>query len=114
MNTQSNAVHNSPLDSRRIAPAVFSAPLYWSIRRELWENRSIYIAPLAAAAAFLVGFLVSLIGLPHRMRAALALDPAKQLAAIEMPYHIASGLIMATAFFVGLFYCLVALQGERR
>jgi ABC-2 type transport system permease protein len=114
MNTQSNAVHNSPLDSRRIAPAFISAPLYWSIRRELWENRSIYIAPLAVAAAFLFGFLISLIGLPHRMRAALALDPAKQLAAIEMPYHIASGLIMATAFFVGLFYCIEALQGERR
>ena len=25
-------------------------PFYWSVRRELWENRSIYIAPLAAAA----------------------------------------------------------------
>ena len=25
-------------------------PFYWSLRRELWENRSIYIAPLAVAA----------------------------------------------------------------
>ena len=25
-------------------------PIYWSVRRELWENRSIYIAPVAVAA----------------------------------------------------------------
>ena len=25
-------------------------PLYWSVRRELWENKSIYVAPAAAAA----------------------------------------------------------------
>jgi ABC-2 type transport system permease protein len=33
---------------------------------------------------------------------------------MELPYDIAAGLIMITAFFVGLFYCLDALQGERR
>ena len=26
--------------------------MYWSIRREIWENRSVYIAPLAAAGVF--------------------------------------------------------------
>ncbi len=83
MNTPSNAVPGSPLESQgtaaqSVAPAAVSAtrPMYWSLRRELWENRSIYIAPLAAAAVFLFGFMLSLIGLPHKMRAALALDPA--------------------------------------
>ena len=49
MTTQPNAVPESPLGSQAIAPTVLSPtrPLYWSIRRELWENRSIYIAPLA-------------------------------------------------------------------
>jgi ABC-2 type transport system permease protein len=88
--------------------------MYWSVRRELWENRSIYIAPLAAAAVFLLGFLISTIGLPHKMRAALALDPEKQHAAIVMPYHLAAGLIMGTALIVTVFYCLDALHGERR
>ncbi len=52
MNTQSNAVPESPLGPQEIAPAVMSPtrPLYWSVRRELWENRSIYIAPLVVAA----------------------------------------------------------------
>ena len=48
-----------------------SRPLYWSVRRELWEYRSIYVAPLAVAALFLFGFLISLIHLPARMRAAV-------------------------------------------
>ncbi len=66
MNTQSNAVPESPLGSQVIAPAAMSAtrPMYWSVRRELWENRSIYIAPLAVAAVILFGFLIATIGLP--------------------------------------------------
>ena len=41
-----------------------TSPMYWSVRRELWENRSIYIAPLAVAAVFLLGFAISAIRLP--------------------------------------------------
>jgi ABC-2 type transport system permease protein len=116
MNTQSNAVPESPLDPQGIAPAAMAAtrPMYWSVRRELWENRSIYIAPLAVAAVILFGFLMSTITLPSRMRAVLALDPAKQRAAIHMPYDIAAFLILLTSIIVGVFYCLEALHGERR
>jgi ABC-2 type transport system permease protein len=88
--------------------------MYWSVRRELWENRSIYIAPLAAAAVIFFGFLISTIHLPKHMRATLALDPAKQRAAINLPYDLAAFLILLTAFIVGVFYCLDALHGERR
>ena len=65
MNTPSNAMRES-FDSQVVAPAAMSAtrPMYWSVRRELWENRSIYVAPLAAAAVFMLGFLISLIWLP--------------------------------------------------
>ena len=116
MNTPSNAVPESPVDSQGIAPAAMSAtrPMYWSVRRELWENRSIYIAPLVVAAVVLFGFLISAINLPHSMRAVLALDPALQRAAIEKPYDIAAMLTVLTAFIVGVFYCLDALHGERR
>jgi ABC-2 type transport system permease protein len=116
MNTQSNALPESPLESQVIAPAVISATrrMYWSVRRELWEYRSIYIAPLAVAAVILFGFLISTIHLPARMRAALALDPERQHAAIAMPYHLAAGLIMGAAVIVSVFYCLDALHGERR
>jgi len=88
--------------------------MYWSVRRELWENRSIYIAPLIAAAVVLVGFLISAGKLPDRMRAVLALDPAQQGAALAKSYSIAAIPIILTMFIVGFFYCLDALHGERR
>ena len=88
--------------------------MYWSVRRELWENRSLYIAPMAVAAVMLFGFVISTIGMPHRRRAVLMLDPAKQRALIGMPYDIAAMMLILTAFIVGFFYCLDALYGERR
>ena len=116
MNTEANAMPDSPLGAQVIAPAAMSAtrPMYWSLRRELWEYRSIYIAPLAAAAAGLFGFLISLVRLPHKMRALAALDPMQQHQAVVMPYHLASALIMAAGVIVSVFYCLDALHGERR
>ena len=116
MNTPANTVPESAADAQGIAPAVLSAtrPLYWSVRRELWESRSIYLAPLGVAAVFLFGVLVGLITLPRHMRAALALDPIQQQEALRQPYSFAAVLIMGTAFLVGVFYCLDALHGERR
>jgi ABC-2 type transport system permease protein len=116
MNIQSNAMPGSPLESQEIAPAVMSAtqPMYWSVRRELWENRSIYLAPLAVAALFLFGFLIFAIRLPGKLRAAAALSATEQHNLIAQPYLIAAGLMMLTSLAVGVFYCLDALYGERR
>jgi ABC-2 type transport system permease protein len=116
MTTPENTVPEFPVDSQGVAPAAMPATrtMYWSVRRELWENRSIYIAPLVAAAVALFGFLISTMTLPHRMRAVLALDPAKQHQAVAMPYSFVAALLIATAFIVGVFYCLDALHGERR
>ena len=117
MNTPSNAVPELPVDSGVSDPGYNIAatrPFYWSVWRELWENRSIYIAPLIVAAVQVFGFAISIIGLAERRRAVLLLDPAKQRAAIEMPYDIAAMMMIFTVFIVGVFYCLDALHGERR
>jgi ABC-2 type transport system permease protein len=84
-------------------------PLYWSVRRELWENRSIYIAPLAVAALTLFGFLIATLG-----RALSQSDLAVRRAVFEEHYTFASLVVMGTTFIVGVFYCLDALYGERR
>src|SRR2546422_429157 len=89
-------------------------PFHWSVWREVWENRSIYIAPLIVAVVVVLGFLVSTIGLAERRQAVLMLGPEKARAAIEVPYDIAAMMLIFTAFIVGVFYCLDALQGERR
>src|SRR5881394_3145083 len=90
-------------------------PFYWSVRRELWENRSLYLAPLIVAGVIVIGFMFSAIGLAERRQAVLLLnDPLKTRTAIEMPYSMAAMMIMFTAFIIGVFYCLDALHGERR
>lgn len=116
MNTPSNAMPDAPRESQVVAPAAISEGrrLYWSVRRELWESRSIYIAPLAVAALFLAGFLVSLVRLPAKMRAAVAASPMEQHELITDPYTFASLLIMGATFLVAIFYCIDALYGERR
>jgi len=125
MNTQSNAVPGSPLDSQAIPPAALSdtRPLYWSVRREIWENHSIYVAPPAIAAVYLLSFAVSVIWLPnnmrevwmpHTMREMAALKVTDSLIGLAMPYTHAAMLVGLIAFLVGIFYSLDALHGERR
>jgi ABC-2 type transport system permease protein len=116
MSTPSNAVPESSFEERGIAtPAVVETrPMYWSVRRELWENRSIYIAPLAIAGVYLLGYWVSLIGLPHNMREYASLDLVQRQVMLAMPYAHAAMLLALIAFLVGAFYCLDALHGERR
>jgi ABC-2 type transport system permease protein len=82
--------------------------------REVWENRSLYLAPLIIAVVVVLGFLVSTAGLPERRAAVLMLGPEKARAAIEEPYDVAAMMLIFTAFIVGVFYCLDALHGERR
>jgi ABC-2 type transport system permease protein len=112
MNTESSTVPE-PI-GQPIAPILPTRPFFWSVRRELWENRSIYVAPILVAIVVLFGFLVSTVGLPERRRAVLLLDPVKARAAIEAPYDMAAIMLILTAFIVGVFYCLDALYGERR
>jgi ABC-2 type transport system permease protein len=97
-------------------PAVISAQraFYWSIRRELWEHRSIYIAPLIVAALTLVGFLVGSTHLVAKIRAAESLGPMQFQGAIERPYSFAAMFLMGIGFLVSIFYSAEALHGERR
>ena len=111
MNIQSNATTESSTQSQGTAPA--ARAMYWSLRRELWENRSIYIAPLVAAVVFLFGFVINMVVMRRRIGASL-LDPAQQPDLLTTRYELSASLIMGTAFIVGIFYSLDALYGERR
>ena len=113
MSVQSNGAVD-PVISAPPPAAHDTHPLYWSVRREIWENRSIYIAPLIVTAVVLFASLVGSFGLAKRVRNAPNLEPAKRHAAIIKPYSIAPAPIMFTTFLVGMFYSLDALYGDRR
>jgi ABC-2 type transport system permease protein len=116
MSTPPNAVPSSSLETQASGPAEMSAtgPMYWSVRRELWENRSIFIAPLAAAGVAMLGFFIGLFWLPHSMHAHSGMDPGEQFLMEVMPYGHTAWLLLIAAFVVGVFYSLDALYGERR
>jgi hypothetical protein len=44
-------------------------PFYWSVRRELWENPAIWVAPLAVEALVLFGYFIFSFHLPHQVAA---------------------------------------------
>src|SRR3984957_17333294 len=111
MNTQANPIGEpSPL----AAPSSTSVtrPFYWSVRRELWENRSIYLAPLRVGGVFLIGFLISTSHRTGNMHALWIGVHEHDLTAT--PYDIVSGVMMLTTMLVSVFYCSDALYGERR
>ncbi|HUP46872.1 MAG TPA: ABC transporter permease [Thermoanaerobaculia bacterium] len=82
------------------APA--TSPMYWSLRRELWENRFLYIAPLIVNAVVLLGSFLTVIAL------------ATKGVSVTKPFRMAPAPIMLTTILVGMFYSLDALYGERR
>jgi ABC-2 type transport system permease protein len=115
MNIQTGAV--SSLEGNIAVPVVipFTRRFYWSVRRELWENRSLYVAPLAVAALFLVAFVIG--HNPHsHVHIGLSSNSMQSphTHAFVEPYTIVAFLLMGTTFLVAIFYCLEALHGERR
>src|SRR5437588_1856410 len=115
MNTESDVVKTGVSNpGYSTNPGYKTRPFYWSVRREVWENRSLYIVPLIVAAVQVFGFAITTIGLAERRRAVLLLDAAHQRAAIEQPYDVAAMMMIFTVFIVGVVYCLDALHGERR
>ena len=94
------------------APSHAVRPFYWSVRRELWENRSLYVAPIVAAAVVLLGFLVSMSMLSHfhKLTSLADLDSGD----LAAPFGAGAVLVMLAGFIVALFYSLGALHNERR
>jgi len=109
MNNQANAMHE-PFQGQIASAATIpvSRAFYWAVRRELWENRSVYIAPLAVAAVVVLAFSVSAtLGIWNPR---LRLDPSRP----QMPFEMAAGVLMLTIILISVFYCLDALHSERR
>jgi len=116
MNTPSNAVPQSAVDTQPLASSAISPtrPLYWSVRRELWENRYVYGAPLVVAAVFFIAHLIGVFHLTAPMHQLAAVHPERYRDAILEPYDTAAAFLMGAYILVTLFYCSEALHSERR
>lgn len=120
MSTQSNAQLNAMPESRVGAQAV-GAPnavspnrlMYWSVVRELWENRAVYIAPVSVACLIVFAFVITLSRLRARLDTVVMHDIHAQQA-VQIPFDVAAALLIATGFITAVFYCLDALYGERK
>lgn len=115
MNTQANAMPESALGERVAAPVLITRArrFFWSLKREFWENRYIYWAPLIVGAVFLLGFMISLTRLPHQMRDVSPLDWMHYREAVATPYDFIAGLMMLVSIMISVFYCSDALHSER-
>lgn len=116
MNSESNVISSTAFARQVAEPAAipWRRLMYWSLRRELWENPSIYIAPLAVAPVALVGMVINAVHLPAKIRASAGVAPMKLHDAIQQPYDAVAALLMATTLVVAVVYSLDALYGERR
>jgi ABC-2 type transport system permease protein len=115
MNTLSEALPDAIPEARDRAAGRTTGvrPLYWSLRRELWESRSLYIAPLIVAGLVLFGFFVGVAHIPGQINS-LQVEPRNRAAVTTIPYAMAAIAIMVTGLVVASFYCLGALHNERR
>ena len=116
MSMQSNAMAGSPSS----APSITSAgahptrPFIWSVRRELWEHRSVRYAPLAVAGLILFGFLMGLGHSSYKLWQSASQPFQKQMLEHMIPYGISAAALIATSLIVAVFYCLGTLHNERR
>jgi len=114
MNSQTNVMSSAGEQAATNTSGSPTRPFFWSLRREVWEYRSLYIAPLAAAGIFLLGFIVTIGHQVTRMRGMSGMDAIHQRNTMATPYDMASGLLMAVGMLVGAYYALDALYSERR
>jgi ABC-2 type transport system permease protein len=125
MNMQSDAI--GALSQNLAAPMTISATtrFWYSVRRELWEHRSLYLAPLVIAGLFLLAYTVGeihggvhnvgiTVGAQPLPQAGVDVPPGPHRAHFVGPYTFASYVLMGIFMIVSIFYSLDALYSERR
>jgi ABC-2 type transport system permease protein len=110
------AMHTLAQDESSAAPAVLhpTQSFYWSVRREIWEHRSVYLAPLAVAGLLIFGTAIAAFTPFHGSTSISNLDADQQRQLLGVPFAISALALMGASFLVAFFYSLDALYGERR
>jgi ABC-2 type transport system permease protein len=107
-----NVTPDSRINRDLFASPFSFEPYLWSVRRELWEYRSAYYAPLIVAGFFVLGYFISVLRTVHKLRASGGSGDLTEL--IVGPYNFAGLAIMGATFLFSIYYCFDALHSERR
>ncbi|HYL03906.1 MAG TPA: hypothetical protein VEU54_10870 [Steroidobacteraceae bacterium] len=115
MNAAVDAASDAPGAPAPSAARPPLAVLVMLVRRELWENRALWIAPLAVAALMLLGALVATV--KYRLPGADLSDDHGTHEGMSM-YAVAQGFVStplsAVTLIVLVFYLLDCLYAERK
>lgn len=87
---------------------------YWSVRRELWEHRAVFIAPLVVAGFVIAAVLFNVRNLQQHAGRLATMTADAQKMAVAMPFGLTASVILLISLVVGAFYCFDALNTERR
>ena len=102
------------------SPTVGPVPLsparlfYWSVARELWESRYIYVVPLIVAAVFLLAFGIGISHHSFASRGGGGRAPLPSAIMMQEGFHFAALVLMCAYLIVAVIYCLGALHNERQ
>jgi len=75
----------------------------WSMRREIWENRSIYLVPLGVGVLIVLATAINVMHMAPPLHTP-PLDPGLPHQAVEAPFIFASLLLMFSTMVVSVFY----------
>jgi ABC-2 type transport system permease protein len=89
-------------------------PFYWSVKRELWENRSLIVAPLVVAGIALLILIYRALAAPHDVQALGEIRPELQGQIVTAVYGVLAWAVSIVMNITVFFYLLDSLQGERK
>jgi ABC-2 type transport system permease protein len=88
--------------------------MMWLLRRETWEHRALYIAPLITLAILLIGLVSDFTDIPRGMQILAERAPGREGAIFGALHLIIAVPFVIVMTIVAGFYCLDALYAERR
>jgi ABC-2 type transport system permease protein len=102
------------LPERAVVQESSTRPFLWSVRRELWENPSIVVAPLAVAAVEVLSSLIATGRFGKTLLSSASGGDGQAVLFLALPFVFIAIALVVTMILVAVFYSLDALHSERR
>jgi len=119
MSTQSNSVNELQVATHVAEQSAISPGrrYYWSVRRELWENRGVFLAPAAVAVFVILGVILGAAAHGTFQFGTVVTANGVEQHNVNVNggvYTVSLFAIMGVSFLAAVFYCLGTLHGERQ